>query len=382
MRPSKLPDVGTTIFTTVSQLAVNEGAINLGQGFPDYSGPPELLARLAWHAQHGNNQYPPMAGLMSLRECIAAKVSRLYQREASPEEEITVLPGATEAIFCAITATVTTGDEVIIFDPAYDSYEPAIRLSGGKAVRLALVAPHFAIDWAEVASAVNDKTRMIIINTPHNPSGTVLSRRDLDQLAELTRDSDILIVSDEVYEHLVFDEHRHHSVLSHEELYQRSFAVFSFGKTYHVTGWKTGYCVAPKALTNELRKVHQFVTFVGVSPIQSALADFMIEHEYFSDGLADFYQAKRDLFATALQGSPFKLLDCAGSFFQLVDYSALSDAQDTEFSKWLTCELKVAAIPTSVFYRQPPEQKIIRFCFAKNNETLVAAAERLCSANV
>lgn len=272
---SKLPAVGTTIFTVISQLAQECGAINLGQGFPDFDGPNELRELACRYVREGHNQYSPMAGVLKLREQIAAKVARLYNRQVCADTEITVVPGATEAIFCAITAAVQPGDEVIVFDPAYDCYEPAIELAGGKAVHIPLQAPAFGIDWQRVKEAINRNTRMIVINTPHNPTGAVLSADDLDQLAALVRDTPILVLADEVYEHLVFEANRHRSILAHPELAERSFAVFSFGKTYHVTGWKTGYCVAPPALTAELRKVHQFVTFVGVTPIQCALADFM-----------------------------------------------------------------------------------------------------------
>ncbi len=376
--PSKLPSVGTTIFTVIGELANRHQAINLGQGFPDFSAPQALLDRVNFHIQQGHNQYAPMAGVASLREAIAAKVSQSYGRPISAEQEVTVTPGATEALYCAITACVRPGDEVIVFDPAYDSYEPAIELSGGRAVHLPLLPPTFAIDWQRVRDAINPKTRMIILNSPHNPTGATLSAADLDTLAELVRETDILLLSDEVYEHLVYDGETHQSLLSHEELAARAFVVFSFGKTYHVTGWKTGYCIAPPALTAELRKVHQYVTFVAVTPIQLALADFMQDCPEHYRQLPAFYQHKRDLFCSLLQESRFQFSPAKGTFFQLVDYSEISDRDDMAMAEWLTGEKGVAAIPVSVFYKEPPAGRYVRFCFAKEDDTLIKAAELLC----
>ncbi|MFK7730655.1 MAG: pyridoxal phosphate-dependent aminotransferase [Pseudomonadales bacterium] len=374
---SKLPDVGTTIFTVISALAQQQGAINLGQGFPDYDGPDYLRERLAHYVNEGFNQYPPMIGVEALREQIALKVQRLYDRQVSTDAEVTVVPGATEALFCAIMACVKSGDEVIVFDPAYDSYEPAVQLAGGKTIHLALQPPQFSIDWQQVKDAINPRTRMIIINSPHNPAGSVLSAQDLATLAELVRNTNILILADEVYEHLVYDDLSHQSMLLHDELYQRAFVVSSFGKTFHVTGWKTGYCVAPPLLSAELRKVHQFVTFVGVTPIQWALADFMKTEPEYCLTLSDFYQNKRDLFCNALSDSGFQVSPSSGTYFQLADYSQISDKQDQHMAEWLTKEVKVAAIPISVFCEAPFEHRYVRFCFAKQDDTLLEAAARL-----
>jgi methionine aminotransferase len=375
---SKLPNVGTTIFTVIGELANRHNAINLGQGFPDFSAPEALLERVDHHVRQGHNQYAPMAGVAALREAIAAKVEQSYGRPISAEREITVTPGATEALYCAITACVRPGDEVIVFDPAYDSYEPAIELSGGRAVHLPLLPPEFAIDWQRVEDAINPRTRMIILNSPHNPTGATLSAADLETLAELVRETDILLLSDEVYEHLVYDGETHHSLLSHEELAARAFVVFSFGKTYHVTGWKTGYCIAPPALTAELRKVHQYVAFVAVTPIQLALADYLRDCPEHYRQLPAFYQRKRDLFCEHMTGSRFKFTPARGTFFQLMDYSDISDRDDMAMAQWLTRETGVAAIPVSVFYQEPPAARYVRFCFAKEDQTLIKAAELLC----
>ncbi|MCF7202040.1 pyridoxal phosphate-dependent aminotransferase [Pseudomonas oligotrophica] len=381
MISSKLPDVGTTIFTTMSQLAAETGAINLSQGFPDFDGPQALREAVGRHVMAGHNQYAPMTGLPQLREAIAAKVERLYGRRVDAAAEVTVTPGATQAIFCAIQAVVGAGDEVIVFDPCYDSYDPAVRLAGGRCVHLPLTLPDFAIDWQRLAEAIGPRTRMIVLNTPHNPSGTLLERSDLERLAELIRERDIWLLSDEVYEHLVFDGREHASVLRHDELYARAFVVSSFGKTYHVTGWKTGYVVAPAALTAELRKVHQYVSFTGVTPLQWALADFMLAHPEHLDELPAFYQAKRDLFCDLLAGSRLGFTRAAGTYFQLADYSAIRpDLDDVAMAEWLTRVHGVAAIPISVFYQQPPAGlRLVRFCFAKREETLREAAQRLCA---
>lgn len=376
---SKLPNVGTTIFTTMSQLAAEHGAINLSQGFPDFDGPLELREAVARHVMAGHNQYAPMSGLPALREQVAAKIARSYGASVCPDAEVTITPGATEAIFCAIQAVVRPGDEVIVFDPCYDSYEPSVELAGGTCVHVPLALPDFAIDWQQLADAISPRTRMIVINSPHNPSGALISHAELDQLAALIRERDIYLLSDEVYEHLVFDGVQHASVLAHGELYARAFVVSSFGKTYHVTGWKTGYVVAPPALSAELRKVHQYVNFCGVTPLQWALADFMAAQPQHVDELPDFYQQKRDLFCGLLADSRFSFRPAPGTYFQLADYSAIrNDLDDIAMSQWLTREHGVATIPVSVFYQNPPaEMRLVRFCFAKREETLRAAAERL-----
>jgi len=377
---SKLPNVGTTIFTQMSQLAVETGALNLSQGFPDFDGPQALRDALGWHAANGHNQYAPMTGLPALRQQVAAKIARSYGVQVDADAEVTITPGATQAIFCAIQAVIQRGDEVIVFDPSYDSYEPSVELAGGRCVHVPLAGQGFALDWQKLGEALSPRTRMIILNSPHNPSGALISRAELDQLAALIRDRDIYLVSDEVYEHLVFDGVPHVSVLAHEELSQRAFVVSSFGKTYHVTGWKTGYVVAPPALSAELRKVHQYVSFCGVTPLQYALADFMAEHPEHVEELPAFYQAKRDLFCDLLSASRFSFNRVSGTYFQLVDYSQIRpDLNDVDMAIWMTREHGVAAIPVSVFYQQPPQgQRLVRLCFAKREETLRQAAEKLC----
>ncbi|HEY5791631.1 MAG TPA: pyridoxal phosphate-dependent aminotransferase [Gammaproteobacteria bacterium] len=377
---TRLPGVGTTIFTVMSQLAAEHGALNLSQGFPDFDGPPALRERLRHHVEHGRNQYAPLAGIAPLRERIAEKVALLYGRRVDPEREVTVTPGATEALYCAVTALVRPGDEVVVLDPAYDSYVPSITLAGGTPVRVPLALPGFAIDWQRLAEAVGPRTRLVIVNFPHNPSGAVLDAADLERLAGLLRPTGALLLADEVYEHLVFDGRAHASVLGHAELAERAFVVSSFGKTYHVTGWKTGYCVAPPALTAELRKVHQFVTFVGVTPIQWALADFMAAHPEHVAELPAFYQAKRDRFCAGLAGSRFRFTPTPGTYFQLADYGAIADCDDVSMARRLTAEHGVAAIPVSVFYAAPPPGlRLVRFCFAKEDATLERAAQRLCA---
>ncbi|WP_426112226.1 pyridoxal phosphate-dependent aminotransferase [Pseudomonas sp. DSP3-2-2] len=381
MITSKLPNVGTTIFTVMSQLAAETGAINLSQGFPDFDGPQALRDALSRHVAEGHNQYAPMTGLPALRQQVAAKIARSYGRQVDPETEVTITPGATQAIFCAIQTVVQPGDEVIIFDPCYDSYEPSVELAGGRCVHVQLTLGDFSIDWQKLSDAISPRTRMIVINSPHNPSGALITRADLDRIAALIADRDIYLLSDEVYEHLVFDGVQHASVLAHEELYQRAFVVSSFGKTYHVTGWKTGYVVAPPALTAELRKIHQYVSFCGVTPLQYALADFMAEHPEHVEELPAFYQAKRDFFCDRLKTSRFSFTPVGGTYFQLVDYSQIRpDLNDVDMSLWMTREHGVASIPISVFYQSPPEgQRIIRLCFAKREETLRLAAEKLCA---
>ena len=377
--PSKLPRVGTTIFTVMSQLAQQHGAVNLGQGFPDFEPPQRLRDSLAQAMSSGANQYAPMAGLLRLREQIAIKSQLLHGRKLDPDSEITITSGATEAIFAVVAATVGNGDEVILLDPCYDSYEPAIDLQGARAVHVPLLAPGFSIDWQRLRDAIGPRTRLLIINSPHNPTGAMLSATDLDRIAELLRGTGILLLSDEVYEHITFDGAEHHSVLRHAELAERSFVVSSFGKTFHCTGWKVGYCVAPPALSAEFRKVHQYLTFCTFNPAQWAFAD-MLEHEpsHYRE-LPAFYQRKRNRFRALLAGSRLKLLDVPGGYFQLVDYSAINDElDDVAFSRWLVEQAGVAAIPISVFYQTPPATHLIRLCFAKNDDTLRAGAEALC----
>lgn len=375
---SKLPRVGTTIFTVMSQLAARHGAVNLGQGFPDFDGPPRLREALARAMAEGKNQYAPMTGVPALREAIAAKIARCYGARVDAEAEITVTSGATEALYCAITALVRAGDEVIVLDPCYDCYEPAIELAGARAIHVPLVPPAFGVDWDRVRDAITPRTRMILVNSPHNPSGAVFDAADLDALAAITRDSDIVVLSDEVYEHIVFDGRRHLSLVGHPELRARSIVVSSFGKTWHCTGWKIGYAVAPPALSVEFRKVHQYVTFCTFAPAQWALAEAMTAMPAHEDELPAFYQAKRDRFRALLADTRFELLPVAGAYFQTVDYSAISDQPDAAFCEWLVREQGVAAIPVSAFYDAPPEgQRLVRFCFAKTDATLDAAAARL-----
>ena len=375
---SKLPNVGTTIFTVMSRLAEEHGAINLSQGFPDFQPPPELIGLVEKYLRAGKNQYAPMPGVMELREAIAGLLRTKYAVHADAEKEITVTSGATEAIFAAIHAVVRRGDEVIVFDPAYDSYEPAISLAGGHTVHLPLVGREFSIDWDLLHDSLTDRTRLVILNSPHNPTGNLIERQDHDRLAELLRPYACYILSDEVYEHIVFDGKRHSTVLAQPELAQRSFAVFSFGKTFHATGWKVGYCVAPPALTKEFRAVHQFLMFATTTPLQFALAEYIETHpEHFRE-LADFYQGKRDHFAGLLGASRFDLLPSRGTYFQLADYASISDVPDVEFARSLTIEHGVAVIPISVFCRKPDSRdRLVRFCFAKQNQTLEEAARRL-----
>lgn len=374
---SKLPNVTTTIFTVMSQLAAEHGAINLSQGFPDFSAPAELMDLVAEHMRAGRNQYAPMTGVPLLRQRIAEKTTALYKAAIDADAEVTVTSGATEALFAAITAVVRAGDEVMIFDPAYDSYVPAIELSGGIPLRLKLRAPDYCIDWNEVAARISDRTRLIIINSPHNPTGATLEAHDLEHLAGIIRDRNVFVLADEVYEHIVFDGRSHQSVLRHPELRERSFVISSFGKTYHVTGWKVGYCVAPRALSAEFRKVHQYLTFCTTTPIQFALADFL-EHRGHYLGLPAFYQAKRDYFVDRLAASRFRFKPCAGTYFQLLDYSGITDARDLDYARELTAKAGVASIPVSVFYGDETDDKVLRFCFAKDEATLARAAEILC----
>ena len=375
---SKIPNIGTTIFTTMSQMAQNHGAINLSQGFPDFSPAPELLKSVSLYLASGHNQYAPMSGAPTLLAAIAQKIAQTYGKDINPETDITITSGATAALFCAIEAFVHPNDEVIIFDPAYDSYEPAIILAGGKAIHIPLVSPAFSIDWNHVEAAITPQTAMIIVNSPHNPSGSVLSADDIENLRNIVRDTRIILLSDEVYEHIVFDGIRHESLLLDKELAERSLVVSSFGKTFSVTGWKIGYCIAPARLMKEFRRIHQFVQFCVVTPMQLALADFLSSHPESYQELARFYAQKRDLFANLLAQSRFEIKPSSGTYFQLADYSNISDKLDTEFTRWMTTEKGVAAIPISVFYETPPAQQLVRFCFAKNNNTLEKAAEILC----
>jgi len=373
---SKLPHTPTTIFTKMSQLAHECGAINLSQGYPDFHCSEQLVERVNYYMRKGDNQYAPMQGVMALRERIAEKTQALYHRAYHPADEITVTAGGTQAIYVAITAAVSRGDEVMLFAPAYDSYAPAVVLCGGVPVYVKMRAPDFRIDWQEVRSRLTERTKMILINTPHNPTGTVLSRSDLEQLREIVKNTNIIIVSDEVYEHIIFD-HRHESVLHEPALAERSFVVFSFGKTYHVTGWKLGYVLAPAPLMEEFRKVHQFEVFCVNRPIQMALADFMgYPEEYLR--LGEFYKRKRDLFNEYLKSSRFGLKPSDGTYFQLVDYSRITDEPDTALAVRWTKEAGVASIPISVFYPDKHDQKVLRFCFAKEDDTLRRAGERLC----
>ncbi len=370
---SKLPNVGTTIFTIMSKLAADHNAINLSQGFPDFDCTPELRALFCKYINSGLNQYPPSAGIMGLREAIAEKMQSLYGATYDPEHEVTVTPGATYAIFTAVSAFVRPGDEVILFEPAYDSYGPAVEVNGGKPVYVQMQYPDYSIDWEAVRNAITPRTRMMILNTPNNPTASVFSAEDLRVLEGLLRDTGIIVASDEVYEHLVFDGHQHQSVARFPGLAERSFVVSSFGKTYAVTGWKMGYAIAPKNLMLEFRKVHQFNAFVSNSPVQYAFADYMKNKDAYLS-LAAFYQKKRDFFLDGLKGSRFKPLPSRGTFFQNLDYSAISDEADTDLAIRLTKEHGIASIPVSVFYRKPPLHKVLRFCFAKSEETLARGA--------
>jgi methionine transaminase len=375
---SKLPEVGTTIFTIMSRRALEENALNIGQGFPDYPIDPRLSDSLLQVVAEGRNQYAPMEGTIELREEISKKLFACYGLRFDPRDEITVTCGGTEALYDAIQASIGAGDEAIIFDPAYDAYEPAVRLAGARCLRIALKPPAFRFDWDEVRRALSPRTRLIIINSPQNPSCTVAEREDLDALAACIRNRDITVLADEVYEHVLFDGRRHASVLAHPELRERSFAVFSFGKTLHATGWRVGYCVAPPAMTLELRKVHQFNTFSIVSPLQYAIARYLKEHPDAWHGLSAFFEAKRDLLAGLLRGSGLEPVPAAGTYFQLVDYGALSGETDMKFADRLIREAKIATIPLSPFYADPPPMTLVRLCIAKRDATLRTAAERLC----
>ncbi|MDG1276408.1 MAG: methionine aminotransferase [Algoriphagus sp.] len=373
---SKLPEVGTTIFTIMSKLAADHHAINLSQGFPGFNAPQDLLDLVTTHMRLGNNQYAPMSGVPILRQRIAKKVQLQTGIQYNEEEEITVVSGATEAIFSAITATVRPGDEVIVLEPAYDLYVPVITLSGGVPVFVSLNMPDFSVDWEKLKSAVTKKTRLIMVNTPHNPGGYIWTQEDLDNLADLIKDKNILVISDEVYEHITFDGRPHLSLMAHPVLRERTFVCCSFGKTFHVTGWKVGYCLAPKELTAEFRKVHQFVTFSTPTPFQYALADFIQDPDTYLS-LPKFYQKKRDLFCEGLETTDFTFTPAQGSFFQLVSYKHLSDEPDLVLAKRLTTDYGVACIPISVFFQDKTDHKILRFCFAKNDSDLFEALNRL-----
>jgi methionine aminotransferase len=373
---SRLPGVGTTIFTVMSRLAADLDAINLSQGFPDFDCDPELVELVARHMREGRNQYAPMPGVLALREAISSMYLASGARKYDPESEVTITSGATEAIFCAVAACVHPGDEVIVLEPCYDSYVPAIELNGGIPVFVPLRFPGYEVDWDAVRRAVTARTRLILLNTPHNPTGSILTAADINELASIVEASDILVVGDEVYQHIIFDGQRHESLALHESLASRSFVIGSFGKTYHATGWKVGYAAAPAALTGELRKVHQFLTFSTITPVQYALADFLAARRGL-DGIARFFQDKRDRFLRLMEGSRFVPLRSRGSYFQLMDYSAISDEADAEFAVRLTREHGVASIPTSPFLHHEPAPRVVRFCFAKKDETLERAAERL-----
>lgn len=373
---SKLPNVGTTIFTVMSKLATETGAINLSQGFPGFDCSPELVALVDQYLRKGFNQYAPMTGVPALREALAQKTADLYNVSYDPDMEITVTSGATEAIFAAVTAVIRPGDEVIVFEPAYDSYVPAIELNGGIPVYVTLTPPDYTIDWDVVREKITDKIRLILVNTPHNPTGHVWTSDDLNQLANVVRDKDIWIVSDEVYEHILFDDRVHNSLMTHPDLRERTFIIGSFGKTFHITGWKIGYCLAPTELTTEFRKIHQYLTFSTVTPIQYALADYLKEPAHYLS-LPTFYERKRDLFLAGLRGSRFTSTPAEGSFFQTVSYAAITDEPDYDLAIRLTKEIGVASIPVSVFYHQKNDYNILRFCFAKDDAILQEAAERL-----
>lgn len=376
---SKLPAQGVTIFSIMTAMAHRLNALNLSQGFPDFDAPPALLQALSQATLDGFNQYAAGDGLLALREQLAQLFLNRDQLQLDPVTEITITPGATIGIFSVIQAIIHQDDEVIIFDPSYDSYAPSVQLVGGKAIHILLNAPEFSVDWNQVKSAITDKTRMVIVNTPHNPTGAIWSKQDWLNLIELIQDKNIIVLSDEVYEHLIFDGEKHYSALSFPELRDRSFVVGSFGKTFHVTGWKTGYCIATPELMKVFRQIYQFANFCGVTPVQMALANFMQQHPEHIDGLSSFYQQKRDLFISGIANSKFSLIPSQGTFFQNVDYSQIRpDLNDVEMCKFLAEEHKIVAIPVSVFYKQAPKNlRLVRFCFAKKEQTLVQACEIL-----
>jgi len=374
---SKLPNVGTSIFTEMSGLAVQTGAINLSQGFPEFEAPEFLKNAVNRAINQNKNQYSPSPGSPDLLTEIAKLIKKQYDFSVDPASTITVTSGATEALFVAIQSIVVADDEVIIFDPAYDSYEPAVELAGGKCIHIPLLAPNYSIDWQLVAQKINSKTKAIVINTPHNPTGTLLNQQDILSLQKLVLDNHLYLISDEVYEFITFDGQRHESVLRYPELFERSFVISSFGKTFHCTGWKMGYCVAPAAFTQEFRKLHQYVTFCSPTPFQVGIAEMLSEDSDHINQLSSFYQTKRDLLSKALSHSRFKVLPSKGTYFLLMDYSEISDLPDREFCNWLTKEIGVATIPLSPFYQTNPNSKVIRLCFAKNEDTLIEAAKKL-----
>ncbi len=374
---SKLPDVGVTIFTTMSNLAADHQAVNLSQGFPDFDAHPGLIDLVAGAMRKGLNQYAPMQGLIALREQIAKKILMLYDATVDPVTGITVTSGATEALFAAISAVVQPGDEVIIIEPAYDAYVPAVQLNQGVPVFIPMNFPRYTIDWDRLKAALTPRTRLIILNSPHNPTGTALNAQDIAALQDIMERQDLYILSDEVYEHIIFDGRRHESMLRYPDLARKSFVVSSFGKTYHTTGWKIGYCVAPPELSTEFQKIHQFLTFASNTPIQQAYAQFMQHRELYTE-LGDFYQKKRDKFLHLMQASRFSPLPCAGTYFQMMDYARITDEADVDFARRMTVEYGVAAIPPSVFHHDRRDHKVLRFCFAKQDQTLEQAAEILC----
>ncbi len=373
---SKLPHVGTTIFSVMSALANEVGAVNLSQGFPDFPADTEMIHLVTKAMQNGQNQYAPMPGLPALREIIAHKTERCYGYLPDWNTELTVVSGASEAIFNAIACTVSQGDEVIIFEPAYDLYLPVIELFGGKVVPISLQFPAYSVNWEEVKQKISEKTKLIIFNTPHNPSGAVWQQKDMLSLVELVKNTNIFLISDEVYEHIIFDKIAHESAIKYEEIRKRCFVISSFGKTYHTTGWKLGYCLAPAELTKEFRKIHQFNTFSTNTPMQYAMAEFVKQEDKYLS-LPDFYQERRDKFKKMLQETPFELLDCKGTYFQLVSYKHLSNENESDYAIRLTKEVGVATIPVSVFYQKPTDNKVLRFCFAKQYQTLEAGIERI-----
>jgi methionine aminotransferase len=375
---SKLPKAGTTIFSIMSGLANEVGAINLSQGFPGFPVSEKLISLYHDALKAGHNQYAPMPGIFTLRECIAEKMEDLYSCIYDPETEITITAGGTQALYTAISALIHEGDEVIVLEPSYDSYVPAILLAGGIPVHIPLQPPNYFIPWEEIKKLITQKTRMIIINTPQNPTGTILTAKDMLQLEKITDGTDIIILSDEVYEHIIFDGYEHQSVARYPKLASRSMIVYSFGKTFHATGWKVGYCLGPAHLMKEFRKVHQFTVFSVNTALQHALTAYMLNKENYM-GLSEFYQEKRDYFQKLMKGSRFKILPCLGSYFQLLDYSSISKEKDTDYAIRLTKEIGVASIPVSVFYSVPHDYHLLRFCFAKENEQLEKAAERLLS---
>lgn len=376
---SKLPGTGTTIFTVMSELAHDEGAINLSQGYPDFDCPAELSDRIVHYVRSGYNQYGPMAGVPQLREVVSEKLQECYGIQTDADSQVTITPGATEALFVAISCVIHPGEEAIILDPAYDTYDPAVRLNGGLPVHVPLRVDDFSVDWQAVADHISDRTRLIITNTPHNPTGAVWTASDIAELATLQRKHDLYVVADEVYEHILFDGAQHESLVRHPEIFERGFVVSSFGKTLHATGWRIGLCVAPAKLMAEFRRIHQFVNFSTNAPMQYGIADFLRDHPEHYRALGSFYEAKRDLFAELLEPSRFSLVPSKGTYFQLLDYSDISDEMDTALAVRLTRDIKVASVPMSVFCKQPLNARVLRFCFAKHDDTLREAARRLCA---